>query len=417
MSERNPSWPAPNYVNPKNMHSLILALTIPSMVLLVIFLAIRCYSRGVLRQNMKWDDHLMIIAACCSIPVSIFSLESLNLGLGLHMWDQRPEWNDEYSKMAFAADILFPIACSLTKISLCLTYLRLFPSTVDRVFCYIISTFLGLYTVTCILLMLFQCAPIRGYWDKTVDFQCIDMRLTLITLATLNSISDILVYLWPAKPLWSLQLPLRQRLGLICLFSVGTTVCVCGGIRMYFLEEYFSSDDYLWNAAKVYVCMTLEMNLGIICGCLSGVRPVLAVLFPRYFKSTEKTPSGPSYVYSISHSRRRPTRPDSTQFETLSDRYDSLRTVDAKGNIMHSKMEDNLSPMRIDQGKSFAWVDTHVKDDARSEITEVPLGAIKVKTVVMTQEEDAQSGTASGRRSITGSDDWILADTSAWKKE
>lgn len=62
---RNPAWPAPNYENPESLHTVILAFTIPCMSLLVIFLAIRCYSRGVLRQNMNWDDYLMVAAAVC----------------------------------------------------------------------------------------------------------------------------------------------------------------------------------------------------------------------------------------------------------------------------------------------------------------------------------------------------------------
>jgi len=58
--------------------------------------------------------------------------------------------------MGYAADILFPIATGLTKISLCLTYLKLFPSRTNKIFCYFLSTFVTLYTLTCLLLMFFQ---------------------------------------------------------------------------------------------------------------------------------------------------------------------------------------------------------------------------------------------------------------------
>lgn len=71
------------------------------------------------------------------------------------------------------------------------------------------------------------------------------MRATLVAIAGLNSLSDFLVYLWPAKPLWSLQLPLKQRIGLILIFAVGATVCVAGSLRIYFLERYFTSYDLL----------------------------------------------------------------------------------------------------------------------------------------------------------------------------
>ncbi|PVH99916.1 hypothetical protein DM02DRAFT_593648 [Periconia macrospinosa] len=408
MSDQKASWPAPNYENPENLHSVILGLTIPCMILLVLFLAIRCYARGVLRQNMKWDDCLMVLAACCSIPVSVFSLESLNYGLGLHMWDQKEEWGVKYNKMGFAADILFPIACSLTKISICLTYLRLFPSQTDRVFAYTMSIYQTLYALTCLFLMLFQCTPIRGYWEKNVDFHCVDMRTTLVTIAALNSLSDVLIYLWPAKPLWSLQLPLKQRLGLISLFSVGTSVCIAGAIRMYYLEVYFSSDDYLWNAAKVWIVMTLEMNLGIICGCLSGVRPVLAVIFPRYFTECAKPNSRPSYAFSLSTAGRRRRRPDSFPFESLSDGYDMTQVDDKKYEAVQSEDKHTVT-LRTDPGKSFAWVNTTEKGGYSEH--NIPPGAIQVKTVVTRQEQDAHSGTPVGHRSMAGSEDWMMEDT------
>lgn len=72
--DRDASWPAPNYENPVNLHSVILGLTIPCMVLLVLFLAIRCYARGILRQNMKWDDYLMVMAAVC---LHLYQLQTL----------------------------------------------------------------------------------------------------------------------------------------------------------------------------------------------------------------------------------------------------------------------------------------------------------------------------------------------------
>jgi hypothetical protein len=101
----------------------------------------------------------------------------------------------DLSKMGYTADLLFPAACSLTKISLCLTYLRLFPGRTDKIFCYVLSTFVTLYTVACLFLSLFQCRPIKSFWDPAVEQKCINMRATLVSIAALNSFSDFLIYL------------------------------------------------------------------------------------------------------------------------------------------------------------------------------------------------------------------------------
>ncbi|KAF2264575.1 hypothetical protein CC78DRAFT_516787 [Lojkania enalia] len=396
-------WPAPNYENPVSRHGLVTGLTIPTMSLVVIFMGIRFYGKGVLRRALGLDDWIMLAAAVTSIPVSAMAMASLNYGLGLHIWDTKPEWTTPYYKMAFATDILFPITCSLTKCSLCLTYLRLFPSRTDRTFCYTINVFLTLYTLSCVLLMLFQCTPIRGYWNIDAKQHCIDIRTTLITIAALNSLSDFLVYLWPAKPLWSLQLPLKQRLGLIFVFAIGCSVCVCGALRMYFMEVYFTSYDLFWHAAPIYAVIALEMNLGIICGCLSGVKPVLSVIFPRIFGSSYKTNTDgtrPTYGHT--------TNVQSFPFQPLSDVSNSKdRKFDEYGVAIEVSSQNNK-----DQG-NYAWASSSA--DASSHI---PRGAIAVNQSVVVHEEtrdehyseNGGNSVKSGAKSDGGSEEWIIDD-------
>jgi hypothetical protein len=38
----------------------------------------------------------------------------------------------------------------------------------------------------------------------------------------LNSTSDFLIFLWPIRTLWTVRVPLKQRLGLVFIFSVGS---------------------------------------------------------------------------------------------------------------------------------------------------------------------------------------------------
>ncbi|KAH7388808.1 hypothetical protein BKA66DRAFT_582289 [Pyrenochaeta sp. MPI-SDFR-AT-0127] len=411
--EEKAGWPQPNYENPDNLHGMMIGFTVPTFALAVIFMAVRFYGKGRLRQILGADDYVMLVATMFAIPVSVFPLVCLNLGLGLHIWDQKPEWHTPYSKasqgpLGYSTDILFPMACSLTKISLCMTYLQLFPNRSTKIFCYVMSGFVTSYTVSCVFLSLFQCRPIRGYWDASVKQDCINMRATLVVIAALNSFSDFLVYLWPAKPLWSLQLPLKQRIGLIFLFSVGLLVCVAGILRMYFLEVYFTSYDLLWNASYVWAMIIVEMNLGIICGCLSGVKPVMAVIFPTLFGSSQRSRSRATRP-TFDHTGQS-TKPESFSFHPLSD----IPSKNREKHLEHTYSVDEIKkPKKTDQ-RNFAWASSNGNSGVASSI---PANAIGVHQVVTVEEEESGSLTPHSDRitkgnnlSDAGSEEWIMDD-------
>ncbi|KAF2019062.1 hypothetical protein BU24DRAFT_111794 [Aaosphaeria arxii CBS 175.79] len=404
--EQRASWPPPNFDNPDSRGALVTGFTAPTMALAIIFTMARFYGKGILRQALWLDDWIMLAATIISIPVSIFPMVSLNFGLGRHIWDLKPEWAEPYAKIGFIADILFPISCSLTKVSLCLTYLRLFPGKADKIFNYTLMIFVTIYTVVCIFLMLFQCTPIRGYWDPSAKQSCINTRVTLVVVAALNSLSDFLIFLWPAKPLWSLHLPMKQRISLIMIFAVGCTVCIAGICRMYYLEQYFDSYDLLWVGAIIWLVMSVEMNLGIICGCLSGVKPVLAVVFPRLFASSYKSNSRPTYpTYG------RTTRPggESFAFQPLTDA--STRTKKGEVHIEALNPEDG----RHTDQRNYAWAASTAAEDVDDSHV-VPPGQIAVNQVVTIREEerevDGSSPTPLERstKGDNGSEEWIMEE-------
>jgi hypothetical protein len=160
------------------------------------------------------------------------------------------------------------------------------------------SAFVAAYTLTCVVLMLTQCYPLVGYWDKEVKIHCVDMRANMITIGAINTATDFLVYLWPARYLWRIQLPLKQRLGLVFVFTCGLIVCVAGVFRMIYLQRYFTNIDLLWDAALTTSLAIVEVNIGIVCGCLPCVKPFLARLLPSLFASTRRAgKTGQSYPF------------------------------------------------------------------------------------------------------------------------
>jgi hypothetical protein len=65
-------------------------------------------------------------------------------------------------------------------------------------------------------------SPAASYWDATIKSEyCINADVFNIVTAVVNSGTDFVVYLWPVQFLWGIQIPTKQKLGVIFLFVIG----------------------------------------------------------------------------------------------------------------------------------------------------------------------------------------------------
>ena len=172
--------------------------------------------------------------------------------------------------------------------------------------------------------------------------------------------------------------------------------------------------------------MGIEMNLGIICGCLSGVKPVLAVIFPRLFGSSYAKTSRPTYpTYG-----RNTGHPESFAFQPLSD----ISTRSNKKNqhlglgskLDHSVTVENLDvedfagddKMGRNGQRNFAWASASggIGDGSQG----VPHNAIAVNQVVTVREDtvgtDGATTPKSGKAGDAGSEEWIMEEDDSRRK-
>lgn len=69
------------------------------------------------------------------------------------------------------------------------------------------------------------CRPFNGYWAvPPPNPQCTTLEHFAYVQVTFNISSDLLIILLPIPMIWSLSLPLKQKIGLGLLFSMGTFV-------------------------------------------------------------------------------------------------------------------------------------------------------------------------------------------------
>lgn len=157
------------------------------------------------------------------MAVSITCILSEPAGVGIHIWDLRQEQVKMVRIWSFATQLTFTWAVSLTKLSILLFYLRFCTTRAFKISIYCTMAFLVAWTINWTFLVTFQCVPVEAYWrlPKSGD-HCIPLQNEMHLLhGSTNLVTDILVLLLPVPTVWSLQMPMRQKLTLIGVFTLG----------------------------------------------------------------------------------------------------------------------------------------------------------------------------------------------------
>lgn len=121
-------------------------------------------------------------------------------------------------------EVLYLSILPMTKISILCFYLRVFPKKEIRVATYVIMALCVGYLISFVLISVFQCDPINGAylrWDGEHNFKCNNINAQGWAAAIANMILDLIVMALPLRELYQLNLSLRKKLGVLCMFSLG----------------------------------------------------------------------------------------------------------------------------------------------------------------------------------------------------
>ena len=120
--------------------------------------------------------------------------------------------------------MIYVLCLSLTKISILLFYLTVFPKRSFRLAVKIIIAANVLYTIIACCFMLFQCRPIEGAWrawDGEFEARCVNLNVMVWAGATGNIVLDVATLLLPMPELFVLSMSRRKKAYIITMFALG----------------------------------------------------------------------------------------------------------------------------------------------------------------------------------------------------
>ncbi|KAJ5823121.1 hypothetical protein N7447_005461 [Penicillium robsamsonii] len=231
------------------------------------------------------------------------TLSVANAGLGKDMWTLPFDNITHILYVYFWDELIYLSILPLTKISICCFYLRIFPDRQFRTATYVTIALNVSYWIAFVLISVFQCRPLPGAWHRWYEeenYKCNHINAQGWAAAALNMVLDIIVMVLPLRQLYGLNLSVKRKSYVMCMFSLGIFVTLVSILRLNSLIHFASTTNLTWDYVTVGYWSTIECDVGVICACLPAIRSLLRRVSPGLFGDTEHAKS--SYGLN-SHSR------------------------------------------------------------------------------------------------------------------
>ncbi|KAF6217677.1 hypothetical protein HO133_006779 [Letharia lupina] len=377
----------------------VLGTMIALIALASTFVILRLTSRHLARAGFWWDDVLIIVALLLAIAPCICSIVAVkHVGFGKHIYvfgkAGAMEAATGYFHTLYFFQLFFTLATGATKLTILAFYRRIFPIAELRLILIVMTTVVVMYTTAVSTLIIFQCRPIRKFWEFELPGYCINPKNNLAVSGSVNTLLDFMIVCLPVPLLWRLRTSTRQKSILTGIFLTAGFVCIVSIVRIISFSRADPS-DVTWNFVWVSIWSAVEPIAGILGACLPSLRPLLTLLLDnnayrsfaatasQTFQSTTTTTS--SSVLKSNQSSRK--NRDPTTFARLKEEHDGnapktqrLPWRDPKGPRVYDHGMDGHN-VTVYGGRGQQADGDGVEMERMSDV-EPPRGVIRVKTEI-----------------------------------
>ncbi|KAF2233444.1 hypothetical protein EV356DRAFT_201211 [Viridothelium virens] len=273
--------PPPGLNIHKSRQPELYAASITTWVLALIAVGLRFWCRRLTKSAYRLDDWLIVAALLFALGFMISTLVWVHQGYGLHLWVLTPEFVPNFFKNLFTGEILYTLVLVFAKYSILAFYRRIFSNTI-RLPVYILAGVVTCWGLAVILVTIFQCRPVDGFWNRNKPADCsVDDYAFFIGNAVPNIITDAAILSLPWPFIFRLHRTTSQKIALAGIFMLGAFIIVVSIVRLvYFINVDLKSPDLDYNFAYGGVWTATEADMAVVCG-KSSCLVLLASLLPQ----------------------------------------------------------------------------------------------------------------------------------------
>ncbi|KAI0391592.1 hypothetical protein F5Y17DRAFT_401884 [Xylariaceae sp. FL0594] len=277
-------------VPPRNKTLAVWLVPLVVIILSTVFYFLRIASRIVMSQSIDAGDITLGASVALTFPFLWAAFALADNGLGQDVWNIPADNITSILNKYWWAELFYQAALSLTRVSILLFYLKVFPQDDVRIPSLVLMGLNLGYLVAFEIATIFQCYPVYGawtFWDGTFQGHCNNIHVQSWLSAAFNILLDLLIIILPLPALAKLSVSRKKKIQIMVMFSVGFFITIISIIRLKTLVVFASSTNVSYDYVEPGLYSIVEASVGIICGCLPMVRALLITLMPKVFPLTE----------------------------------------------------------------------------------------------------------------------------------
>ncbi|KXH25445.1 integral membrane protein [Colletotrichum simmondsii] len=123
------------------------------------------------------------IPQCAAILATTLGcvVATADLGFGLHYWNVNPENAQTILQLYYAVQMLYIVVLILAKLSIIALFARVFPDRKFQIINKLVFVFLAGHGLVFLFVIMFECTPIAGIWDRTIERKCLGDNVDVVT--------------------------------------------------------------------------------------------------------------------------------------------------------------------------------------------------------------------------------------------
>ncbi|RYP50469.1 hypothetical protein DL768_004021 [Monosporascus sp. mg162] len=233
-----PGGIVPNFDNPPNNNRVAYATLAICLCASSLAVCIRACSRLFVVKAVRLEDILAVAGFGTYVGYIYLNYWLLvNFGFFVHQWDIQVKNLSPILYHIYVGGSLYGVTVGLVKFAVLKEWSRIFvPWPTRNIFwwtCHALIFFNVAFYSAGLFVGNLACIPREKIWDKTIPGgKCIDAKVSDLSASIVNVTSDLLILVLPQRIIWKLKMPLKKKIGVSLIFTIGVLACLSAAFRL-----------------------------------------------------------------------------------------------------------------------------------------------------------------------------------------